>query len=133
MLRTIMIAFAAATAIRISVTSAAPLSGSVITAASYENGNIQQVWWRGWGWRWHHFHFRHDHWGSLPTPTTRRDPSTIPIRSPGRLQPSLPSGPGESPGPLQPSLPSGPGEEELDYLRQLMDDPKWPTCTRCWI
>jgi hypothetical protein len=62
MLRTTMIAFAAATAIGISVASAAPLNGSVITAAAYENGTIQQVWWR-WGHR-HHFrhHFRHHRW-----------------------------------------------------------------------
>ena len=60
MLRTTMIAFAAATAIGISVASAAPLNGSVITTAAYENGTIQQVWWRG-GHRHHHFHHRHHH------------------------------------------------------------------------
>jgi hypothetical protein len=142
MLRTIMIAFAAATAIGISVTSAAPVNGSVITAAAYENGTTQQVWWRGWGWRWHQFrdHFRHHRWGWLPTPTTRRDRLQPPLPSKpaeedmkSRLQPSLPSGPAEEDmkSRLQPSLPSGPAEDELDYLRQRMHDPKWPTCTRC--
>jgi len=43
MLRTTMIAFAVATAVGISVASAAPLNGSVITTAAYENGTIQQV------------------------------------------------------------------------------------------
>ena len=59
MLRTIMIAFAAATVLGISAASAAPVNGSVITAAFNENGAVQQVWWGGW--RHHHRHFRHDH------------------------------------------------------------------------
>ena len=59
MLRTIMIAFAAATVLGISAASAAPVNGSVITAALYENGAVRQVWWGGW--RHHHRHFRHYH------------------------------------------------------------------------
>lgn len=44
MLRTIMIASAAASLLGISAASAAPVNASAITAAFYENGAVQQVW-----------------------------------------------------------------------------------------
>ena len=43
MLRTIMIAFAAASLLGISAASAAPVNGSAITAAFYENGALQRT------------------------------------------------------------------------------------------
>ena len=57
MLRTTMIALAAATALGISVASAAPVNGSVMTAAAYENGALQQVWW----YRRHHHRYWYRH------------------------------------------------------------------------
>ena len=53
MLRTTMIALAAAAALGISVASAAPVSGSLITVAAYENGALQRVWYR---------HYHHRYW-----------------------------------------------------------------------
>ena len=59
MLRTTLIALAAATGIGLSAASAAPVEGTVITAAVYENGPVQQVWYyRHHRWRRHH----HRHW-----------------------------------------------------------------------
>jgi hypothetical protein len=56
MLRTTMLALAAASAFGISVASAAPVNGSVFTVATYENGALQQVWYR----RHHHrYWYRH--------------------------------------------------------------------------
>ncbi len=58
MLRTTLIAFAAASALGVSLASAAPLNGSVVAAAADENGSIQQVWYR------HYYHprwWRHRH------------------------------------------------------------------------
>jgi hypothetical protein len=60
MLRTIMIAFAAACMLGISAASAAPVNGSAITAAFYENGAVQRVWWGGYRHRHRHF-YRHHH------------------------------------------------------------------------
>jgi hypothetical protein len=62
MLRMTLFALAAASALGVSAASAAPFNGSVIGAAAYENGAVQQVWWRGhfhhrW-WRHHHHHWR---------------------------------------------------------------------------
>jgi hypothetical protein len=60
MLRTIMIACAAAGVLGISAASAAPVNTAGIRAAFYENGAVQQVWWGGY--RHHHRHFyRHHH------------------------------------------------------------------------
>jgi hypothetical protein len=56
MLHTTMIVLAAATALGISVASAAPVNGSVITATAYENGAVQQVWYRH-----HHHRYWHRH------------------------------------------------------------------------
>ena len=60
MLRPMIIAFAAASALGISAASAAPVNPSVITAAAYESGTIHQVWWGGYR---HHrrYFFRHHH------------------------------------------------------------------------
>ena len=44
MLRTTLLALAAATGIGLSAASAAPVNGTVITTAVYENGAVQQVW-----------------------------------------------------------------------------------------
>ena len=61
MLRTTLIALAAATGIGLSAASAAPVEGTVITAAVYENGPVQQVWYyrhhHRWWWRHHHRHW----------------------------------------------------------------------------
>ena len=56
MLRTTLIALAAATGIGLSAASAAPVEGTVITAAAYENGPVQQVWYYR-----HHRWWRHHH------------------------------------------------------------------------
>ena len=61
MLRTIMIAFAAATVLGISAASAAPVNGSAITAVLYENGAVQQVWWGGYRYHHHRHFYRHHH------------------------------------------------------------------------
>jgi hypothetical protein len=59
MLRTTLIALAAASALGVSVASAAPFNGYVVGAAVAENGTIQQV---QWGYRHHHHRwFRHHH------------------------------------------------------------------------
>jgi hypothetical protein len=58
MLRTTLIALAAAATLGISAAAAAPASGLVITQAAYENGMIEHVWgchgWGGWGHGWGH-------------------------------------------------------------------------------
>jgi hypothetical protein len=59
MLRTMMIAFAAAATLGISAASAGPINASAITAAAYENATVQQVWWGGY--RYHHRYYRHHH------------------------------------------------------------------------
>jgi len=61
MLRTTMIAFAAATtiggfALASSTASAAPLNGSVITVRVYESGTLQPVWYRRY---YHRYWYRH--------------------------------------------------------------------------
>jgi hypothetical protein len=56
MLRTTLIALAAATGMGLSAASAAPVEGTVITAAVYENGPVQQVWYYR-----HHRWWRHHH------------------------------------------------------------------------
>jgi hypothetical protein len=60
MLRTTLIALAAASALGISAASAASLYGSVISAAAFENGALQEVQW--YGYRHHHHWYRHHHY-----------------------------------------------------------------------
>jgi hypothetical protein len=59
MLRTTLIGLAAATALGVSVASAAPVNGSAITVAAFDNAAVQQVWYRHHHWRyWRHHHRR---------------------------------------------------------------------------
>jgi hypothetical protein len=58
MLRTTLIALAAAATLGISAAAAAPANGLVITAAAYDNAVIEHVGWYGhrhhrWGWGHH--------------------------------------------------------------------------------
>jgi hypothetical protein len=59
MLRTTLLALAAATALGVSVAGAAPVNGGVIGFAAYDNAPLQQVWWhRHHHWRWWRHHHR---------------------------------------------------------------------------
>ncbi len=62
MLRTTLIALAAATALGVSVASAAPVNGSAITVAAFENGAVQQVWYRHYRHRGWYRHYHHRRW-----------------------------------------------------------------------